>query len=831
MYSIQYNTCQPNSMNAQTLNHEIFQVDHSDYALNKLSWTLDRRDAENSIFLKKKMREYAPITKIKGFLKNGMGISYVGIDRYNHFVFSKIATEQDQLNNYKALYMPTKEYYRVAHTLPRHKWGRIQPKGYASLCVFHRPTRHALCQEEYVDIDMCNAQPQIVYEMCRKDGISDSVSALKEYCEDPKKFRKSIMELHNVSYDTAKQLPIRLMFGGCYNKWKTDYDVQDNSKMDLFVKLENQMKMVIDKVYVANPQIERDVMKSNQTKWKDDAQKKRGVMGLWGQTLERFLQETAISYLVENKGFELEDIVPSQDGFMPRKHLWYEGLIEDCEKSILDKYGITMGFLKKPFDEAIEIPDEEFSVEVDGNGRRTYEVVKEEFEVQHSKIINKSLFVKKNGEEFIFMKKGDICSSYEHLQYEEPHEVTDKNGNTNIVWVKLAFLLRWCKDEEIACYDDVGNYPKGTDCPKNILNMWIPFAMEKVVEWEDKPDEKELWLEMLFILCGREQHIYEYLLHWVAQMIVYPETKTNMPIFVSAEGSGKGTFLQLLSSMLGKKKVFETTDPSRDIWGNFNIVMESAFLININEMSKNDSKEASDKIKALITDSALTINKKGLNQYQLQSYHRFIGSTNNFDPIKTSIGDRRKWIIRCSDEKKGDGAWFNALYASLKDVNVIKTMYEYFKSLDDVEEETGVGFLSRFTDKPVPITEFQSNLQQLAISPLILFMKHFIIKRYEMVGECEFSCKMVYNAFEKWKSKYMKEYKLSSSKFSTTLYNLDIIGVTKGRHTKIGNTMYINMEAIKKHFELEILEDFEDMCEHCNKNPCHCMDEDSDEEK
>ena len=792
--------------------------------VTRLSWTLDRRDAENSIFLKRQMKEYAPIGKIKGFLKNEMGISYVGINRYKHFVFSKVSTEQEQLSNYKALYMPTKQYYRVSHQLPKHKWGRIIPKGYMSLSVFHRPTRHSLCQDEYIDIDMSNAQPQVVYEMCRQDGISDSVSALKEYCENPRKFRKAIMAIHNVSYDTAKQLPIRLMFGGGYSKWKEDYVVKDDSKMPLFVKLENQMSLIIDKVYNSNPQIEKDVLKVDNTKWKNINEKKRGVMGLWGQTLERYLQETAIDFLVKRKGFLLEDIVPSQDGFMPRKHLWYEGLIEDCEKSIMDKYGIIMKFLKKPFDEAIDIPDEDFSLEVDGNGKRTYDIVKEEFEEHHCKIINKSLYVKKNGEDFIFMKKGDICSSYEHLQYEEPKEITDKNGNTTIVWDKTAFLPRWCKDEDILCYEDVGNFPNEKDCPKNILNMWIPFAMENVITWEDRPVEKGLWLDMLFILCGKDQNIYEYLLHWIAQMILYPETKTNMPIFVSAEGSGKGTFLQLLSGMLGKKKVFETTDPSRDVWGNFNIVMESAFLVNINEMSKNDSKEAGDKIKALITDRALTINKKGINQYQLQSSHRFIGSTNNFDPIKTSIGDRRKWIVRCADDKKGDGDWFNALYASLKDVNVIKTMYEYFKSLDE-KDANGVGFLSRFTDRAVPISEFQSNLQQLAVSPLIIFIKHFIIKRYELVGNCEFSCKILYSEFEKWKNTYMKEYKLSNSKFSTTLYNLGISGISKGRHTKSGNTIYINMEAIKTHLDIELLEDFEDVVESCYHNPRDCVDD------
>ena len=87
---------------------------------------------------------------------------------------------------------------------------------------------------------------------------------------------------------------------------------------------------------------------------------------------------------------------------------------------------------------------------------------------------------------------------------------------------------------------------------------------------------------------------------------------------------------------------------------------------------------------------------------------------------------------------------------------------------------------------------------------------------------------MIYDEFEKWKSKYMPEYKLSNSKFITTLYNLDIVGVSKGRHTKKGNTIYIDMEAIKQYLELDKLEEFEDMCECCYKTLCSCVDDEEE---
>ena len=38
--------------------------------------------------------------------------------------------------------------------------------------------------------------------------------------------------------------------------------------------------------------------------------------------------------------------------------------------------------------------------------------------------------------------------------------------------------------------------------------------------------------------------------------------------------------------MMGSEKVFETPQPSRDIWGDFNGRMANTFLINLNELSK-----------------------------------------------------------------------------------------------------------------------------------------------------------------------------------------------------------------------------------------------------
>ena len=48
---------------------------------------------------------------------------------------------------------------------------------------------------------------------------------------------------------------------------------------------------------------------------------------------------------------------------------------------------------------------------------------------------------------------------------------------------------------------------------------------------------------------------------------------------ISDEGAGKTSLIYLLAKFMGGKKVLDTNDPARDVWGNFNSLMMGAFLV------------------------------------------------------------------------------------------------------------------------------------------------------------------------------------------------------------------------------------------------------------
>lgn len=315
-------------------------------------WKLEPQLFKTSIFHLMKMREYCDVKMIYGFIKNNMGISYGGIDRYKHIPYS---TELEQIKRYKEKYNHSSKCFDNSYQLSKHKWGRNNPVGHSSLSIFHRPTRHSFCKEKYIDIDMTNAQPTILLEVCKHHSLKKE--GLTKYVENPTFYRQKIMEHHNCSKDIAKRLPITLMMGGTYDGWLRENSIETITKLKMFYDLEIELKDIIEIIYANNKDtITKDVIRHDKKKWKTIHEEKRGTMGLWGQSMERLMQETSIKWLVDNKDFKIEDIVPCQDGFMILKDLYYDDILQDISNIILDKWNINIEYKIKEFDEAIEIP-------------------------------------------------------------------------------------------------------------------------------------------------------------------------------------------------------------------------------------------------------------------------------------------------------------------------------------------------------------------------------------------------------------------------------------------------------------------------------------------
>jgi hypothetical protein len=136
----------------------------------------------------------------------------------------------------------------------------------------------------------------------------------------------------------------------------------------------------------------------------------------------------------------------------------------------------------------------------------------------------------------------------------------------------------------------------------------------------------------------------------------------------------------------------------------------------------------------------------------------------------------------------------------LDDVNVIRTAFDYFKSIKN---------LDKFNEIPIPQTEYQNNLKLLDSTPPEQFLKSFamINKGVEMV---ELTGKEIFNQFTKWCAENHVQYETTPLKFGIKMNILNVDGITKGRHTRVGETKYYNIEKIMKHYKINNIFDDED---------------------
>lgn len=398
-----------------------------------------------------------------------------------------------------------------------------------------------------------------------------------------------------------------------------------------------------------------------------------------------------------------------------------------------------------------------------------YLEMENEFNKTHFKVIKHSIYCNYDNFELICYKKGNFETSYSH----EVYNSVDKEGNPT----ENNFIQKYMKSKTSRVYKDMNIYPNVKLCPPNHFNLWLPFQIEIEVIEERNEEGLKFILNHLLILCNNDKEITEYVIDWISHMFQRPYEKSTFLLFVSKEGIGKSTiFSKLLKSMIGVSKFFATTNPQNNILGEFNEALINAFLIVFEEMDFLSTKGCEGTFKALITNSEIYINPKGSRGYMANSFQRVCGNTNNINiNIPTKEGDRRKCMIKCSNEKKGDTKYMEQLHYCCEDKATMKSFYEY--CMDRNVED--------FISRPIPLTAYQEELQKYYESPVETFLKKKVCYFYHNENytgvSIEYSFSKLYKDFNYWLCSNNEKISYTKRKFSLELGNLEVNGFEKIR--------------------------------------------------
>jgi phage/plasmid-associated DNA primase len=150
-----------------------------------------------------------------------------------------------------------------------------------------------------------------------------------------------------------------------------------------------------------------------------------------------------------------------------------------------------------------------------------------------------------------------------------------------------------------------------------------------------------------------------------------------------------------------------------DICSKFNVQLQGKILIAGDEIANYASHKFADILKALITEVNKSIEPKGRDSYMINSFERYIFTSNNEFSFRVEQGGRRLLPLKVNPKKKGDFKYFDKLTKLIDDVACQELFFNYMSSRD----------ISYWNFREIPHTQMKSDLVMEGLSNAI----HFII--------------------------------------------------------------------------------------------------------
>lgn len=211
----------------------------------------------------------------------------------------------------------------------------------------------------------------------------------------------------------------------------------------------------------------------------------------------------------------------------------------------------------------------------------------------------------------------------------------------------------------------------GTGLPN--LNLWRGMGLEP------EPGDVDPWLELLANNVENDD-LRQWIIAWCAYPLQNPGCKLNTYILLfGPSGTGKNLLFKPLHRVYGDNAVMVDTDALRST---FTSLYSQKQFVHADELvrARGDEDIISQRIKALVTQEKLTVNKKGQPEYKVDNHLNLVITSNYWDCVKLDSDDRRAAVIRWGEggvDRRGDqpywqryvrwadGLGANALYAWL----------------------------------------------------------------------------------------------------------------------------------------------------------------------
>ena len=261
------------------------------------------------------------------------------------------------------------------------------------------------------------------------------------------------------------------------------------------------------------------------------------------------------------------------------------------------------------------------------------------------------------------------------------------------------------------------------------------------------PESIRLWVNHVkntLCMAGQSKiNLGHMILQWYAHIFQCPTIKPWALVFKSEEGIGKGLWQTFFEQVLTKalSTVFSSWE---QICGSFNGQMAGRLLFTLNEATNFPTNTQKELMKTMIKDTALSVNKKFVNQYDVDNYARIQITTNNKRPVAIDHDDRRYCCVEADNSVRGNAEYFKPLIDTRDNPRVQKDMFDFLTNYP----------LEGFNSEAPPMTKWKQDLIGQNLGSEMEFMK--AVCAGEVMG-CEFEEEtlkiksgMLYDRYKQW---------------------------------------------------------------------------------
>lgn len=534
-----------------------------------------------------------------------------------------------------------------------------------------------------------------------------------------------IQEDTQCSRDEAKNLVIRILYGGRAECWCEDYGVDQDSLPKCILELENEVRKVEFEFVVSNPEYVKVIKLI-----KDKNFKFSSAISYYLGNLEYDCISALTDYL-KSKGWDVG--ANMFDGLLVEKMEGIELPLGLASEYVKLKTGIAVSFISKPmeYDPSILLQNDPY---VDW---------KAEFEKTHFKLMNPPVFIRIiDSGDFQQLTAKELFHCYGHIEG----------------W--SDFISNWMDDGSMRVFERVDILPPPLTCPTNVFNTWQGFPVEHF----PTGGSADWFVQHLDNVFDPESAVF--LLKYFAWVVQKPGIVPGVcPVITGPQGGGKTSVADVMSEMLGRY-YGATNNPQNDLLDKFGELKNGKRLVVINDCPVSQMKRGREQIKSLITDVDIRYEKKGCQSVAMRNITAYMMTTNSDEPVHIESSDRRYCILECKSDKVGDFEYFKQFHQLKGDPKNVRAVYDFLMAYDI----SNIVNLSRER----PLTRAYQENKMVSAAKELLFLSAFVSK-----ATGPMKMKDLYTKFKSWATEFggVSDEKFLRSNMSFTHFIKRIPGV------------------------------------------------------